>query len=54
MEIEYAYCNHCGAEYNEKTFLPYVRTTASGDLLRCKECEHEIHTFVKVDDEETP
>jgi len=47
MEIEYAYCSHCGAEYNVITFLAYERTTSSGDVLRCKECGGEITDFCR-------
>lgn len=52
MEVEYAYCDHCGAEYNEKIFLPYVGNYASGQTLRCLECKGEIHQFTRAECEE--
>ena len=45
MWVIYAYCNHCGSEYLGRIYLAYVRMTASGEHLRCKDCDGEIHEF---------
>lgn len=51
MWVIYAYCNHCGSEYSDLIFLAYIRTTASGDHLRCIDCGKEIHQFEREDNE---
>ncbi len=52
MEVEYAYCDYCGAEYNEIIFLPFVASYASGKTLRCLNCKGEIHNFQRVEEDE--
>lgn len=39
MELEYAYCPTCGAEYTTDTYFDYEMTTPNGRVVKCLECE---------------
>ena len=50
MEAEYIYCDHCGLE-DFHIHIAYVRTTASGDIYRCPNCDKEIWNVVEETEE---
>lgn len=42
MEVEYAYCPHCGMEWTDEITLEYIGKNANGDFVRCPECRGSI------------